>query len=216
MSRVTIIDYGIGNLLSVQRACEYCGAEVDFTDSPQMIEQAERLILPGVGAFEDGMAGLRVRGLIEPIKKYAKQNRPFMGICLGMQMMLEIGEEFGSHEGFGLIPGVVTKIVDTGVDGRTHKIPYIGWNTLSVPSVNTEWNETILHDIQPSSAAYFVHSFTAVPEKEENRLADCFYDGRVISAAIRSGNLYGCQFHPEKSGEVGLKIIKNFLCLNYS
>ena len=210
MSRVTIIDYGIGNLLSVQRACVYWGAEVDFTDSPGDIDRAEYLILPGVGAFADGMAGLRERGLIEPIRKYAAQNRPFMGICLGMQMMLEVGEEFGKHEGLGLIPGIVTKIPDTGLDGQAHKIPHIGWNSLSLPQYS-EWDKTILHGIIPGSAAYFVHSYTAMPTQDSNRLADCDYNGRVISAAIRSGNLYGCQFHPEKSGPIGLKIMKKFL-----
>ncbi len=210
MSSVTIVDYGIGNLLSVQRACEYFGAEVIFADTPEKIKQAERLILPGVGAFADGMAGLRQRGLIEPIRQYAKQDRPFMGICLGMQMMLEVGEEFGIHEGLGLIPGKVIKIASTGIDGQVHKIPYIGWNTLSMPSDNTIWEGTAFNGIEPGNAVYFVHSFTAVPAKDEHRFADSYYDGRIISAAIRSGNLYGCQFHPEKSGPIGLKIIENF------
>lgn len=207
MSSVTIIDYGIGNLLSVRRAFEHCGAEVILTDLPALIENAEHLVLPGVGAFADGMAGLRERGLIEPIRKYAKENRPFMGICLGMQMMLEIGEEFGTHEGLGLIRGKVSKIPETGVDGKMHKIPHIGWNSLTPAA---DWNETILQGIAPGEAVYFVHSYTAVPLDDKNRLADCFYNGRVISAAIRSGNLYGCQFHPEKSGQIGLEIVDNF------
>lgn len=211
MSKVTIIDYGIGNLLSVRRACDYCGAEVDFTDSPGGIDKAEHLILPGVGAFADGMSGLRSRGLIEPIRKYAAQNRPFLGICLGMQMMLEVGEEFGKHEGLGLIPGIVTKIPDTGIDGRIHKIPHIGWNALSLPSDIADWTDTILQGVVPGSTVYFVHSFTAQPTHDSNRLSDCCYNGRVISATVRSGNLYGCQFHPEKSGKVGLKILNDFL-----
>lgn len=210
MSKVTVIDYGIGNILSVRRAFEYWGAEVVVTDSPQLIENAEHLVLPGVGAFADGMTGLRDRGLVGPIQKFAAKNRPFLGICLGMQMMLEFGEEFGRYEGLGLIPGIVTKIPNTGVDGAVHKIPHIGWNQLLIPSIDIEWNKTILNGIEPESSAYFVHSFTAVPENKENRLADCYYNGRVISAAIRSGNLYGCQFHPEKSGQVGLNIIRNF------
>lgn len=213
MSRVTIIDYGIGNLLSVQRACEYWGAEVNFTNSPRDIDLAEYLILPGVGAFADGMAGLRERGLIESIRKYAAKNRPFMGICLGMQMMLEVGEEFGRHEGLGLIPGIVMKIPDTGLDGKAHKIPHMGWNALSISPPHSDWDKTILQGIIPGSAAYFVHSYTAMPTNDTNRLANCDYNGRVISAAIRSGNLYGCQFHPEKSGPIGLAIFNRFLKL---
>jgi glutamine amidotransferase len=211
VSRVTIVDYGIGNLLSVQRACEYWGAEVEFIDSPSGIEKAEHLILPGVGAFADGMAGLRERGIVDSLRKYASQDRPFMGICLGMQMMLEVGEEFGKHEGLGIIPGTVVKIVETGVDGQNHKIPHIGWNSLCVPAVLKDWNDTVLQGIVPGSAVYFVHSYTAVPANDMNRLADCDYNGRIVSAAIHAGNLYGCQFHPEKSGMVGQRIFKNFL-----
>lgn len=207
MSSVTVIDYGIGNLLSVRRAFEHCGAEVILTDSPAMIKKAEHLVLPGVGAFADGMAGLRERNLINAIRSYAQENRPFMGICLGMQMMLEIGEEFGTHEGLGLINGKVSLIPDTGVDGTAHKIPHIGWNSLAA---SANWDETILHGIAPGEAVYFVHSYTAVPLSADNRLADCVYNGQIISAVIRSGNLYGCQFHPEKSGQIGLKIIDNF------
>lgn len=210
MPTVTVIDYGIGNLLSVQRAFEHCGADVLLTASPKMIEQAELLVLPGVGAFADGMDGLKERGLIEPIRNYAKANRPFLGICLGMQMMLEIGEEFGRHEGLGLIPGKVALIPNSGCDGRPHKIPHIGWNALMPAS---DWNDTILKGIEPGEAVYFVHSYTAVPLDSKYRLADCDYNGRVISAAIRFGNLYGCQFHPEKSGQIGLKIIDNFIDL---
>lgn len=213
MPRVTIVDYGAGNLLSVRRACEYWGCEVSFTDTAKGIDQAEHLILPGVGAFLDGMTGLRVRGLIEPIRKFAAQDRPFLGICLGMQMMLEVGEEFGQHEGLGIIPGRVVKISDIGKDGLPHKVPFVGWNSLVQPRRHTNWDNTVLSGIGPGSEVYFVHSFTAVPTDESNRLADCQYDGVVISAVIRAGNLYGCQFHPEKSGPIGLKIIRSFINL---
>lgn len=210
MPKVTVVDYGIGNLLSVKRALEYCGAEVELTDSPRLIENAERLVLPGVGAFADGMSGLRERRLISAIKKYARADRPFLGICLGMQMMLEVSEEFGSHEGLGLIPGRVVKISDTGIDGTPHKIPHIGWNQLALAS-GADWRETILAGVQPGDAVYFVHSFTPMPTNQQTRLADATYDGRTISAVIRSSCLYGCQFHPEKSGQVGLRILKCFL-----
>lgn len=208
--RVTVIDYGIGNLLSVCRAFEHCGAEVLLADSPSDVESAERLVLPGVGAFTDGMAGLSTGGFIGPIRKYVKTGRPFLGICLGMQMMLETSEEFGVHEGLGLIPGNVVAIPCTGSNGKSHKIPHIGWNALLPPTPVADWKETILAGITPGIAVYFVHSFAAVPSNPAHRLADCDYNGRVISAAVKCGNLYGCQFHPEKSGEAGLRIINNF------
>lgn len=209
---VVIIDYGVGNIFSVCRAFEHCGAEACLTDSTDVILDAERLVLPGVGAFADGMAGLRTRGLIDPIKQYAATGRPFLGICLGMQMLMDSSEEFGQQEGLGLIPGRVVAIPSTGVDGTPHKIPHIGWNELLVPGAVT-WNGTIFEYTSPGSPVYFVHSFGAVPQYEENRLADCNYNGRTICAAVRSGSIYGCQFHPEKSGKVGLEIIKSFLNL---
>ncbi len=212
MPKVTILDYGIGNILSVNRAFEYCGAEVILTDRPEEVIKADMLVLPGVGAFGDGMKGLASRNLIDPIREYAKTNRPFLGICLGMQMMLDESEEFGIHEGLGLIHGRVVKIDDTAVDGYMHKIPHIGWNGLVAPSC-AKWDNTILAGIPADSTVYFVHSFTAVPDNDENRLADAYYGGRLISAVIRQGNIYGCQFHPEKSGKTGLKIIENFLRL---
>jgi imidazole glycerol-phosphate synthase subunit HisH len=213
MAGVTIIDYGIGNLLSVARAFEHCGAAPVVTGSPEAIRAAELLVLPGVGAFADGMQGLRDRGLIGPIKEFAASGRPFLGICLGMQMMLDAGEEFGLHEGLGLIPGKVVAIPSTGTDGRPHKIPHIGWSPLELPAPAPSWAHTILEGIAPGAAAYFVHSYTAHPSDAGHRLADCHYDGRLISAVVRSGSLYGCQFHPEKSGEVGLAIVRNFLRL---
>lgn len=214
MAVVTIIDYGIGNLLSVARAFEHCGAAPVLATDPDSIRDAERLVLPGVGAFADGMQGLRDRGLIGPIREFAASGRPFLGICLGMQMMLDAGEEFGLHEGLGLIPGRVVAIPSTTSDGRPHKIPHIGWGTLELPDPETSWGNTILDGIAPGAAAYFVHSFTAFPSDPGHRLADCRYNGRLISAVVRSGSLYGCQFHPEKSGEVGLAIIRNFIRLS--
>jgi len=211
MSSVTIIDYGMGNLLSVSRAFAHCGAQPVLTATPEGIRAAERLVLPGVGAFADGMAGLRERGLIDPIREHAAGGKTFLGICLGMQMMLDSSEEFGSHAGLGLIPGRVVAIPPTGVDGKPHKIPHIGWNGLVPSSVATAWNGTVLEGIRPGAAAYFVHSFTAVPVDPAHRLADCLYNGRVIAAVIRAGEVYGCQFHPEKSGEVGLDIVRDFL-----
>lgn len=213
---VTIIDYGMGNILSVSRAFETCGAEVLLSNLSEDILSAQYLVLPGVGAFKDGMKELHDRGLIEPIKTKASQGVPFLGICLGMQMMFETSEEFGTHEGLGIVPGKVVAIPQTSATGSPHKIPHIGWNQLTLPSPRTSWEESILQNIASGASVYFVHSFTAVPTADSHRLADARYNGRLISACIRSGLLYGCQFHPEKSGPIGLNIIKNFLSLSSS
>ena len=211
MVKITLVDYGIGNILSVQRAFEYCGAQVMISDNPQYIKNADYLVLPGVGAFADGMRGLSERGLVEAIIDFASKERPFLGICLGMQMMMGKSEEFGIYAGLGLIQGSVVRIPDQDVHGLRQKIPHIGWNSLELPSEKENWNETILEGIEIGETVYFVHSFTAAPENLANRLADTYYNGQLISAAVQSGSLYGCQFHPEKSGVTGLKIINNFI-----
>lgn len=210
-SKVCIVDYGMGNLLSVFRAFKHCGADVLVTNSPDMIKKAERLVLPGVGAFRDGMRELKALNLIEPIINFSESERPFLGICLGMQMMLDSSDEFGSQPGLGLIPGKVVAIPETTEDGVMRKIPHIGWNSLVLPDNRSSWRGTILEGLASHHASvYFVHSFFVQPESEAYRLADCDYNGFRITAAIYSGTLYGCQFHPEKSGNVGLKVLENF------
>ncbi len=211
MSAAVVVDYGVGNLFSVRRALEHCGADVTLTDDPRTILHAPRLVLPGVGAFADGMRGLEERGLISVLREYADSGRPFLGICLGMQMLASVSEEFGEHRGLGIIPGRVTAIPNTGMDGALHKIPHIGWAALEQPERATDWSGSILAGLKPGDSVYLVHSYAVVPEDDEHRLADCFYDGRRISAAIRKGLVYGCQFHPEKSGSVGLRILDQFL-----
>ncbi|MEN9847565.1 MAG: imidazole glycerol phosphate synthase subunit HisH [Pseudomonadota bacterium] len=210
---VTVIDYGVGNLLSVTRAFTYCGAEVILTDDPSIIRDAARLVLPGVGAFADGMFSLQQRKLVDVIQLFAKTERPLLGICLGMQMLMDSSEEFGFHQGLGLISGKVIEIPKVGQNGVPHKIPHIGWNLLQKPVHQPDWQDSLLTGVTLGSASYFVHSFMAMPDKQQHRFADTNYNGQIIPAVIRSGNIYGCQFHPEKSGEVGLQIIKNFLML---
>lgn len=207
---VTVIDYGVGNLFSVRRAFEHVGANVELTGDADRILAAERLVLPGVGAFADGMRGLRERGLLEPVRAHAARGGLFLGICLGMEMMLDVSEEFGVHEGLGIMPGRVVPVPPTGADGRPHRVPHIGWSDLWQPEASRSWSGTILDGVKDGAAVYFVHSFTARPDDDRHRLADCDYDGRRLSAVIRAGNVYGCQFHPEKSGETGLTIIRNF------
>lgn len=210
MKKVSVIDYGIGNLLSVKRAFENQGAEVEFVSSADEILAAERLVLPGVGAFKNGMEELQKRNLVNAIQEYCGENRLFLGICLGMQMMLEESEEFGVTPGLGIIPGKVVKIKDTAVDGTYQKVPHVGWNELHYTKAV---EGTILANIPEKEQMYFVHSYTAKPSEEQFRLADTYYGERKLSAVIQKGNCYGTQFHPEKSGMYGLEIIHNFLCL---
>ena len=210
-ARVLVVDYGVGNLLSVCRAFEACEAAVELTDSAVRIAAAERVVLPGVGAFGDCIHELERRELVRPILDFIASGRPLLGICVGMQMLMEVGEEFGEHAGLGVVAGRVRAIPAMGTDGRAHKIPHIGWNELVKPSAATQWSGTILDGVPERSSCYFVHSFTAEPTDARYRLADCDYDGRCVSAALRAGNVYGTQFHPEKSGEMGLRILRNFL-----
>jgi glutamine amidotransferase len=207
---VTVVDYGVGNLLSVARALEHCGASVSFAASAPDVDRAALLLLPGVGAFGDGIGELRARGLDQPVIRYAKSGRPLLGICLGMQFLLDTSEEFGEHAGLALVPGRVCAIPATGTDGRAHKIPHIGWSGLRVPAERGAWGGTLLEGIAPGAKVYFVHTYTAHPTPQA-RLADCDYHGRRISAAIQHGAVAGCQFHPEKSGETGLQVLRNFL-----
>jgi glutamine amidotransferase len=210
MSAVTVIDYGMGNLHSVCRALEHVGAEPALTEHPDDVRAAELLVLPGVGAFKDGMAELGKRGLVEALRDYAQTGRPLLGICLGMQMLFEESEEFGRHAGLGLLKGAVRAIPKQGADGKSHKIPHVGWRAVH-PAWEGAWNHTLLAATPHGAEFYFVHSYTAMPAQREDRLADADYDGCTISAAVRRGNVYGFQFHPEKSGPAGLALLERFV-----
>lgn len=205
MKTVTILDYGIGNILSVSRAFEHCGARVITTSDPKKILEAQKLVLPGVGAFEDGMKGLQSAKLVEPLREYAKNGKPLLGICLGMQMLFDSSDEFGVHEGLGFISGQVKAIPNMNTQGISHKIPHIGWNSLF-----TKQNP-LSAGLNKEAKVYFVHSFVAKPSNENNLLAHCDYNGLKLAAIVGSRNVYGCQFHPEKSGPVGLRMIQNFM-----
>lgn len=211
--RTLVVDYGIGNLRSVCRALEYCGAEVTLSDNPQQIREADRVVLPGVGAIGDCIHELSTRGLIDALVRFSARERPFLGICVGMQLMLEYSSEFGRHRCLGWIGGEVAAIPTEGAHVSPCKIPHIGWNVIEVPEARSSWSGTILDGIEPGQTVYFVHSFAAMPSSEELRLADTSYVGQKICAAVSSGALSGTQFHPEKSGTVGLQIIKNFISI---
>jgi glutamine amidotransferase len=206
--KVVLIDYGVGNLLSVQRGLEHCGAEVVLTADPGLVVKAERVVLPGVGAFGNAMQALNERNLVGPLQQIARQGTPLLGICLGMQLLLDESEEFGLTRGLGIVPGRVLAIPKHTTVNVSQKIPHIGWNALV--STQNHWQDTLLADTREGDATYFVHSYMAVPDDTSHRLADCVYGGHRIPAVIAKDRTTGCQFHPEKSGEVGLTILRRF------
>lgn len=208
---VTVIDYGVGNLLSVQRAFSHCGAEVTITADAETILASDRVVLPGVGAFRKAMESLDRLGLVEVIHSVVEKGVPFLGICLGMQMLLDESEEFGLTAGLGLIPGQVVRIPLQTTEGQDHKIPHIGWNELRFSEVCSSWEGSLLEGTREGDSVYFVHSFMSVTSHPAHRLADCLYGGHWVPAVIRKGNVTGCQFHPEKSGAVGLGMLREFL-----
>lgn len=209
--KVTVIDYGLSNLRSVQNALTHCGAEVVLTNSPADVRAAEALVLPGVGAFRDGMAGLERLGLVDVIRQKAAEGTPLLGICLGMQMLFGESEEFGTCPGLGLIPGRVVKIPDSDVQGNPQKVPHIRWDPLFPAGGRADFNGTVLEKVAPGQECYFIHSYEAKPANETDRLADTRYGGRSVCAVAAHGSVVGCQFHPEKSGPVGLSILSQFI-----
>lgn len=196
---IAIIDYGVGNLFSLTSSFKAIGEEIVITSDVEIIKKADKLILPGVGAFGDASKKLFDSGLDKVILEQVEKKKPLLGVCLGMQMLFTESYEFGTHKGLGLINGKVVYI-DLPSD---YKIPHIGWNALHFKK-----QSPILKYIEENDFVYFVHSYHAV-DCEESLVATTDY-GREITAIVQSGNVFGCQFHPEKSGDVGLKILKAF------
>lgn len=208
---VTLIDYGVGNLLSVQRALEHCGAKVILTSNPVQILAASRVVLPGVGAFAKAMEALQELGLVDALRELADRQIPLLGICLGMQLLFEQSEEFGLTRGLGFIPGYVIPIPAVSLAGQRQKIPHVGWSALYPSSGLDNWEGTLLQDISSGEATYFVHSYMAVPDNITHSIAETQYGGHKICAVTKRDQITGCQFHPEKSGSVGLEILRNFV-----
>ncbi len=198
---ITIIDYGVGNLFSLTCSFKAVGADVTVSSDPEDIKKADKLILPGVGAFRDAALKLRSSGLDELIKEETANGKLLMGVCLGMQMLFDRSLEYGEHEGLGLIPGVIRPL--SGQIPDTLKIPHMGWNALDIKKPHP-----IFKYLGEREYVYFVHSFSAC-DCDENIIATSEY-GAPITAAVAKGNVCGCQFHPEKSGDTGLKILKAF------
>lgn len=198
---IAIIDYGVGNLFSLKSSLDSIGADAFITNDFSQIENADKIILPGVGAFGDASKKLFESGLSELLISEAKKNKPILGICLGMQLLLEKGYEYGEHKGLGLIPGEIRPISD--VIPQNLKIPHIGWNSL-----NFKKPSKLFKYINDGDFVYFVHSYHGT-NCEENTIATSEY-GAELTAAVENGNIYGCQFHPEKSGKVGLQILRAF------
>lgn len=199
---VAVVDYGVGNLFSLSSSLKAIGADTEVTGERGKIEVADKIILPGVGAFSDAKKKLDEAGLTEVIIERANAGVPLMGICLGMQLLFEKSFEYGEHDGLGLIKGRVIPM--QGVIDSALKIPHIGWNALHF----TENKSDLFKYINENDCVYFVHSFFA-SDCEENTIATAEYS-KELTAAVQKENIYGCQFHPEKSGEVGLKILKAF------
>lgn len=208
---VTIVDYGMGNLLNVSRAFEHVGATIRISSDPRDVATADRLVLPGVGAFGDGMQEIDARSLRDAIIQFSGTGRPLLAICLGMQMLFDESEEFGPTPGLGLLQGRVVQIPSVGSNGAPHKIPHIGWNALIPHDATTSWQDGVLASVTEGQSVYFVHSYMAAPADSHCHLAYCNYNGVRIPAVVRMGNVTGCQFHPEKSGPVGLRIVGNFV-----
>lgn len=198
---IAIIDYGVGNLFSLVSSLKAIGVDAVVTSDIETIKNADKLILPGVGAFADAAKKLRDSGLDKVVIEQTKNGKPLMGICLGMQMLFEKSFEYGEHQGLGLISGQVVPM--EGKIPENLKIPHIGWNGLKFKN-----QSPIFKYINEGDCVYFVHSYYA-ETPDDNLIATCEY-GKELTAAVQKGNIYGCQFHPEKSGSVGLKILKAF------
>jgi glutamine amidotransferase len=213
MSGTVVVDYGIGNVFSVCNALRAIGSEAELTGDLSAIRNADRVILPGVGAFARAMDALHGKGISDALRDFVATGRPFLGICIGMQVLMDRSSEFGETEGLGFVPGSVERIASQSPSGQHLRVPHIGWAPL-VPSQGAveSWNGTALEGAEDAGdAVYFVHSYHCRPADPAQRIAHVDYDGLEVTAAIRRDNITGLQFHPERSGRAGQKILERFL-----
>lgn len=210
MTTIVVIDYGVGNIRSICSAIEKVGGKTCLSKDKNEILAADGVILPGVGAFEHGMNKLKEYNLDRVIREFTETGKPLLGICLGMQLLFEHSSEFGQTKGLGLIPGEVLRL--TGQDDNCTKLPHIGWSEIKKVADNG-WDETILDGIDDTENVYFVHSYYVKPKRQENILSLTNYSKVDYCSTVRHSNIYGCQYHPEKSALTGLKIINNFVAI---
>jgi glutamine amidotransferase len=206
---IVIIDYQFGNLFSVDQALKNIGLDTIISSNPDDIKNADALVLPGVGAFSDAMNNLKTMGLIDPIKQSVGQGKPFLGICLGLQMLFEKSEEFGESEGLGIIQGVVKKFSTGNFSNKRVKVPQIGWNGI-YPSDGRTWKGSPLEGVNEGENFYFVHSYYVDPKDVSVVLSRTTYGNTTYASSILVDNVFACQFHPEKSSAEGLKVYKNW------
>lgn len=212
--KIGIIDYGVGNLLSLKRAFEHIGATPALVKTPELLSTYDKIVLPGVGAFPYGMEKLYQQNLVLAIQDLASQNKPLLGICLGMQLLYEWSAEFTGAKGLSILPGVIKELPDTDAQGNFLKKPNIGWRPLQIVVPSSSASRAILNNIPENESFYFVHSFSAYPTERSSIIAQAYFGSEPFTAMIQSKNILGCQFHPEKSGPAGLKILEIFLTLS--
>lgn len=209
--RVVIVDYEAGNLFSVEHACKAVGLNPVIVNKAADIIKADALILPGVGAFGDAMKNLHRLDLVNSLLDFTAAGKPFLGVCLGMQILFSVSKEFGEHRGLNLIEGEVVKFPASNNDGKQIKVPQIGWNQIFHPaSSSNKWTGTPLENIADEEFMYFVHSYYATPSCSQNVLATTDYEGFSYCSAVTKGNIFAVQFHPEKSAAEGIKIYRDW------
>ena len=211
--KVVIVDFGLGNLFSVRQACAKAGFMADITSSPKLISQADAVILPGVGAFGDAMAALRRLDLVSALRDVAASEKPLIGICLGMQLLMSESFEFGHHEGLDIIPGSVVRFEDPSEDGRRLKIPQIGWNRIHSLNGSSQWRGSLLAGLNEDEYMYFVHSYIVEPADENIILSNSRYGQIEFCSSLQKNNIFACQFHPERSGYWGIRMYENIAVL---
>ncbi len=203
---VVVLDYGLGNVRSIVNALNKVGANVLLSNDEAVIMQADACVLPGVGSFPHGMQKLQEHDLVGVLHAFKDTDKPLLGICLGMQLLMSEGEEFGKTDGLGFIQGRVVKL---NVELSHEKLPHVGWSEIVRPDA-CDWEDTIFHSTNSKEVMYFVHSFVAEPLDSDNVLSKTQYSGSEFCSSVKQGNVYGCQFHPEKSAGPGLNILENF------